>query len=86
MKFECTEEEIGVIGKIVKRVNNLVVLEPMDIFMDLEVCHSNGTPLDFDRLLAFDDVSLMHDINGIAQHIDRTTGELQNCFLPRCAK
>lgn len=54
--------------------------------MDLEATHSNGRPLDFEKLLGFGLVSFSHDIGGIRRHIDRTTGELGGCFTPRCAK
>ena len=86
MKFTATKEEFDTIGKIMKRALKHTDREPVNIMLDLEVCHSNGTPLDFDKLLAFDDCNFLHDINGIARHIDRNTGELKDCFLPRCGK
>jgi hypothetical protein len=54
--------------------------------MDLEAVNSNGCPLDFQSLLDFPNFDFGHDIYGIGKHIDRTTGKLQDCFLPRCAK
>ncbi|MBL0922423.1 MAG: hypothetical protein IBJ10_09895 [Phycisphaerales bacterium] len=53
--------------------------------MDLTACHCNGTPLDLDALLAADDFDFAHDLFGIRENINRKTGELDNCFLPRCA-
>lgn len=58
----------------------------MDTVMDLDACNSNGCPLDFDKLEKFDDFNLMHDVLGIARHIDRKTGKLNDHFWPRCAK
>ena len=55
------------------------------LIMDLTACHLNGTPLDLDRLLAADDFNFTHDVWGIHRHIDRTTGRLRDCFLPRFA-
>lgn len=56
------------------------------LIMDLTACHANGCELNFDFLLnKFDDFNFIHDIIGISNHIDRTTGQLQDCFLPRCA-
>jgi hypothetical protein len=54
--------------------------------MDLEATHANGCPLDFAKLLACDDFDFLHDIGGIAMHLDRSTGVLKDCFLPRLAK
>ncbi|QNT79199.1 DUF6874 family protein [Entomobacter blattae] len=51
------------------------------VFTSLMVCHYNSIPLDFDRLLSFEDFSLAHDILGI----DRYTGKMTNHFRPRCA-
>lgn len=56
----------------------------VDIMMDLEAAHRD-TPLDFDKLLAFDDGNFGHDISGIRHHLNRRTGELEDCFVPRCA-
>lgn len=61
-------------------------MQRQTILMDLSACHANGCPLDFKRLLAFPDFDFAHDIFGINQRIDRETGQLRNCFVPRCAK
>lgn len=53
--------------------------------MDLIACHLNGRPLDLDALLDADDFDFAHDLFGIRENINRKTGELGNCFLPRCA-
>ncbi len=58
----------------------------LDWEMDITACHLNGTKLDLDRLLAFGDFDFVHDVFGIARHLDRTTGKLQNHFWPRCAR
>lgn len=42
--------------------------------------------LDLERLLAFKDGDFLHDVVGIFNHADWETGELKDCFLPRCAK
>ncbi|WP_331253076.1 DUF6874 family protein [Acetobacter sicerae] len=56
-----------------------------DIRMDLIACHSNGCPLDFEKLEGFDDFNLLHDVYGIDRHLNRETGALSAMFLPRCA-
>lgn len=57
----------------------------LDITMDLSATHANGTPLNLDKLLAFDDFNFAHDLYGIYRHLDRDTGELMDCFMPRCS-
>ncbi len=54
--------------------------------MNLTACHTSGNPLDFERLLTFDDYSFMHDITGIDYSINRDTGKLGHLFSPRCTK
>ena len=57
-----------------------------DTVMDLCACNSNGCPLDFQKLLDFPAFDFTHDILGIREHINRTTGKLEDCFMPRCSK
>ncbi len=56
----------------------------MTLVMDLEFAHIDCGGMDWDRLLAFDDGDFGHDMAGIAANINRETGKLDNCFLPRC--
>jgi len=94
IKFTCTKEETALITKIVRRANRIrkrIHLLPLDLRsaeMDLSACHSNGMPLDFEKLYSFPESDLMHDVNGITNYTDRTTGKLLEdfCFVPRCAK
>ena len=58
-------------------------LRVMNVAMDLMACHTNGCPLKLDDLLAAPGDSFLHDVCGIAAHIDHDTGELHDCFLPR---
>lgn len=54
--------------------------------MDLIATHNGGCPLDFERMASVADEHLWHvahDIAGIARFLDRDTGELTGCFLPR---
>lgn len=53
--------------------------------MDIEAAHCNGCPLDLAGLLAADKGTFGHDVFGIRRHIDRNTGKLGGCFLPRTA-
>ena len=61
-------------------------LDYCQIEMDIISCHVNGCPLDLERLLAAEESEFVHDVLGIRRHIDRKTGELGDCFLPRFAE
>ena len=62
------------------RVNKMVYM------MDLLATHANGTPLKLKELAEASDFDLAHDMGGIIRHIDRKTGQLTGCFLPRYAR
>ena len=63
-----------------------IKLEKMKLCMDIDATHCNSTPLKLEELLKADDPNFAHDVFGIIRHIDRTTGKLTGCFLPRYAK
>lgn len=65
---------------------NGIKLKLMDVEMDVNATHTNGCPLRLADLLKADDFNFLHDVFGIRRHLDRDTGELRNCFLPRCAR
>jgi len=54
----------------------------MRIEKDIQACHAH-CPLKLKELLEADNFNFMHDIGGINRHLDRETGELKDCFLPR---
>lgn len=56
----------------------------LDVMMDIEHAHDD-TPLDLEKFANFDDGNFAHDMLGIRRHMNRQTGELEDCFLPRCA-
>lgn len=60
-----------------------VKYDKMTAVMDIDACHSNGNPLRLADLLKADDTNFAHDVFGIRRHINRTTGKLENCFVPR---
>ena len=60
-------------------------LDRMSASMDLTACHLNGCPLKLQALLDSEPGDFRHDVFGIFKHIDRATGELTRCFLPRYA-
>lgn len=94
VKFTASGQETKVILKIMDRVKaslaergySLGAEERLSLHMDIEACHSNGCPLRLKDLLAADDFNFSHDVFGIRDHIDRTTGRLLDHFVPRFAK
>lgn len=91
VKFDATYLEHETIIKIAKRAeeiagkNQIEISSRMHIVMDIEATHCNGCRLKLDELLAFPDFDFVHDVWGIMRHLDRETGQLTNCFLPRCS-
>jgi hypothetical protein len=72
-----------------KAVHQFPAFTVRNTYMDLTACHANGCPLDLQALLDAADINqfdFTHDILGIRQHLDRQTGKLKDCFVPRYAK
>jgi len=86
VKREASVYEMSLLQRIGERAKPLFPeLTTMYLLMDLEAVHCNGTPLELHRLLTeFTTADFVHDIGGIVQNIDRTTGKL-GVFTPRCA-
>ena len=53
--------------------------------MDLVATHISGCPLDFQKMSEGEMGDILHDLVGINKNLDRDSGELLNCFLPRFA-
>ena len=53
--------------------------------MDIVAVHINGCKLKMAEMLKADTSNFMHDVCGIAKHLDRATGKLRDCFVPRYA-
>lgn len=85
----CDKKEMDLIVAIVNRVKKNheeeIMVDEIGLEMDLAACHLNGVPLDLDGLLGASDSDFGHDVFGIQRYIDRKTGELMDCFLPRYA-
>jgi len=86
INLNVTKEDRGKIHLIVQRARRLVKglkLDQVSLEMDLSAVHLNDGGLDLDRLLIADSFSLLHDVLGIQKYLDRQTGLLGNCFVPR---
>lgn len=85
IKWDATNEEVITINKIYDRARKKLKINKTDFMMDIEATHCNGCPLNLNKLLDFPAFDFWHDIHGIAVNINKSTGELKNCFLPRCS-
>lgn len=88
--FKCSKKDQQKITSIAKRAVSLAASNGieyglMTADMDITACHCNGMELDLDKLAAADDSNFAHDVFGIRRHIDRETGQLKDCFVPRYA-
>ena len=54
--------------------------------MDIAACHANGCRLDLKKFAEFDNFNFAYDFFGIRNHLDRESGKLVRCFLPRCSR
>jgi len=88
INWDCPKDEIPLIVEICKRAMKELTIEDewIDLSMDITACHLNGTKLDLQKLLNADKFNFAHDVQGIRSHINRSTGKIMDCFLPRCSK
>lgn len=92
LNWNVSVEDDALISQIVDRGrrldNNRHVrgLTRLHCAMDITAVHANGTPLRLADFLAADDFNFAHDWFGIRRNLDRETGALINCFLPRFAE
>jgi hypothetical protein len=85
-----TRREGNLISEIVDRAEKLArrFKQPTvraSIVLDLVMAH-RMQPLDLELLLAADDANFAHDVFGIMRHIDRNSGAMRDCFVPRFAR
>lgn len=89
ISFDVSAADAKTIGRIalrahrMEKANRANVGSLLDWRMDITACHANGNPLRLDDLFAADDFNFAHDVFGIERHLDRETGKLTRCFLPR---
>lgn len=88
INFKATKQDKALIVRITNRAIAECNLPcgPTHIMMDITAVHLNDTKLDLEKLLKADEFNFAHDIYGIYSHLNRKTGKLKNCFLPRCAR
>lgn len=89
VSFDVSRDDSDLIAGIADRAEAIGMVtsnyDRMTLMMDVTACHANGCPLDLKRLYEADRFNFVHDIAGIARHMDRKSGQLTDCFLPRFA-
>lgn len=86
VSFSVTKRESLLIQQLASRAVKFGVPgEMVDIEMDLTAVHANGCPLNLEKMIGATEFDFMHDVLGIRKHLDRQTGKLRDCFVPRCA-
>jgi hypothetical protein len=89
INLETTMEESDLILAIVKRAQRDGLLNGVTDFinsiMDITSTHCNGCAMNLQKLLDFSTINFAHDLYGIHNNLNRKTGQLENCFLPRSA-
>jgi len=85
MANSVTEEDKQLILKIGKKAGSEMKIDPLTVVICLSTVHSNCNPLRLQEMLdtAPGDCNFAHDIAGIINNLDESTGELINFFSPR---
>lgn len=86
--LSCDRETNELIVEITRRLRREIpniTFDVMSLCMDLTACH-NLEHVHLPTLLGAALGDFVHDIGGIHEHLDRETGELGGCFVPRCHK
>ena len=87
---KISRDDVLIIEKIASRFHDYIMdgiikrTKKSTIMMDVSAAHIKY-PLDLEGLLNAEDFDFIHDVAGINRHIDRKTGDLKDCFLPRFA-
>lgn len=90
ISFRVSREDDAIIQSLADRAVTTaqaagVSYPRMDAVMDLTACHANACRLNLQALAIADAFTFAHDVLGIRRHLNRKTGKLENCFVPRLA-
>lgn len=87
VSFKVSQQDRECIFRIAKKAADCGLIKDKQdrlyLEMDLAALKAQGCPIDFEVLLGFGIQDFTHDICGITRHINRATGQLCDCFLPR---
>jgi hypothetical protein len=90
ISFDISYKDLVLIERIAKRAEpKRKVFTPnyeyAQLLKDLTVCHVTIYKFRLDEFLAAYESDFWHDIVGIYRHLNRTTWQLENGFVPRFA-
>ena len=86
-----TDEDEAIIKRIANRawdeecVREVYDGDKLSLVIDLTFCNYSN-PLRLQEMLESSDFNFLHDVLGIAKHLNRDTGLLTDCFSPRFTK
>ena len=94
--FLTSERDATHIREILRRLEEIAQLEEYEqiladrgdqvsLILNLIICHNHACRIDLEALANAPIEQFLHDLLGIARHLDGSTGELMDCFLPRHA-
>jgi len=84
MSLQKISELIKTARDVSPDYDSFVRVDPISAFLSVEAANE-VTPLDFDRMIDNPSAAL-HDLYGIARHLNPETKKLENGFHPRFAK
>lgn len=90
VSFDVSKDEHSIIAGIADRASamalqNKVEYSAVDAEMDVTATHANGCPLRLRELASAEPFDFAHDVFGIRRHLNRSTGALEDFFVPRYA-
>ena len=91
MNWKTSKNDFLWITKIADRASTMATFQGgdypyRDALMDVTAVHANGCPLRLKQLYCAPPFDFTHDVFGIRGHLNRETGKLEDCFLPRYAR
>ncbi|OQS36657.1 hypothetical protein B0T40_09690 [Chromobacterium haemolyticum] len=85
INWKVSSADLALIKKIADRAVMEMDADLTTTIMDITATHMNGIPLRLQEMLEAPKLDFLHDIYGIAMHLNRKTGQMEDCFLPRFA-
>jgi hypothetical protein len=91
VSFDVSTDDASGINRVIEKAIRLKMIkstERMHYEMNLCATVAQGCQIDFARMLDNDErdnFDFAHDLFGIDRHLDRSTGRLLGCFVPRFA-
>ena len=91
INWHVSKQDAATINEIAQRAVQYareqdIDIKPIEFQMDITACHLNSVPLQLSELAAAPKFDFVHDVFGIRRHLNRSNGQLEDCFLPRYAR